>query len=103
MGTSTLIAESVPGWAPGSNLYETSDGRYFMVMVPPPPPAVPRIRFGRVGGIGKIEPIPTVIVECFNAQGETYSMDTIYRFAPGVTHEEALAEAGFPLVEEEIE
>lgn len=118
MATATLITENAPGYAPGTNFYRTSDGKYLLVEVmPAPEQATHYIELGQspqnddlLAVLGtsfaalKVVVRPTVVLLA-NADGVAIDSDEndndpmtpIAVFPAGTTHEDALAAMGHTL------
>ncbi|UQE73828.1 hypothetical protein MYK68_15840 [Gordonia sp. PP30] len=98
-----LIAESLPQFAPATNLYRLGDGRYVLVTVPADAMPVPEGVLPIVSGfkVARVEPAPTEVFLAdeygtpIDADGDPANgMTPLLRCAPGTTHEEALAQLG---------
>lgn len=85
--TAHKIEANVPGWGNGSNFYGTDDGHYFVVTVDLHPYST--------GWITYIPFSTLIILTDQNVRSDDLGAE--WTFAPGTTHEEAIALAGFAL------
>jgi hypothetical protein len=106
MPTVTLVSESPPGWAPGTQHWRTDDGRNLAVEASPD--AIPAgfatevidellTAVGESFGSTKIVLPQTVIMEC-DPDGtplDDFVPEPLWTFPPGTTHEQALEQAGY--------
>lgn len=101
MGTSRLIGE-LPGWAPVTEHYETSDGAHWAVeasvdAVPEGALAMVEEQLVALGtDLVSTKQIvrPTLIFAC-TPEGQAVDLTPLHEFPPGTTHEEALTQAGY--------
>src|SRR5689334_1319444 len=118
MPSATLVSESAPGWAPGTHLYSTSDGRYLAVEATDPGDDVELVikpgdspggddillMIGETEASLKVVVRPTVIFLC-NEEGQAIDAEEndfdpltpLHTFPAGTTHAEALQAAGYTL------
>ena len=96
-----LIAESLPQFAPTTNLYRLDDGRHVLVTVPADDQPLPAGVLPIVSGfkVAKTEPGPTEVFLAdehgvpIDADGDPANgMTPLLRLPPGTTHEQALEE-----------
>lgn len=94
-----LLDTDMSMWAPGTRLYQAEDGQHYAVHADALPP---------VDDIGipeeikrnmhTILPCESSIVAC-DDRGSAPTLDPIYVAAPGTSHEDTLAAAGFEIDE----
>lgn len=98
----TLIAESLPQFAPHTNHYRLSDGRHVLVTRAADDLPVPEALAPILGAIKveRTEPAPVEVFLCdenaqpIDADGDpTNGLTPLVRLAPGTTHDEALVQA----------
>lgn len=104
-----LITESLPQFAPTTNMYRLADGRYVIVTVPADDlpvsgQAVPLLSSVRVATVA---PMPTEVflvdenAVVLDADGDpSNGMTPLATFPAGTTHAEALAALGYTLATE---
>lgn len=94
-----LLAESLPQFAPTTNLYRLDDGRHVLVTAPdevqPVPAALAPILVGVK--VDHTEPGPTTVILCdenatpIDADGDpTNGLTPLATYPPGTTHDDAL-------------
>lgn len=116
MATATLVSSDIPGWAPGTDLYSTSDGRYLAVESMPVPEDTTHVIeqgqspmtddllavLGESFAAMKVVIRPTVIFLCTEDgapldadENDHDPLTPLHIFDPGTTHEQALRNAGY--------
>lgn len=105
MASATRI-DDVPGWAPGTQHYSTSDGNVLAVRVDTPPnhetAGLINETLSAIGGLPigigrhKIAPQPTTVIDC-NPDGTVEHLTPLHTFPPGTTYEDALKQSGYPI------
>lgn len=116
LATAKLLSADIPGWAPGTNLYSTSDGKYLAVEAMPIPEETTQIVepgqspqndellavLGESYAALKVVVRPTIVF-LSNADGVPVDADEndydpmtpLHRFDPGTSHTDALKELGY--------
>ena len=118
MTTATLVASDIPGWAPGTNLYATDDGRHLAVEAMPLPEGTTQVievgqdpmsdnilaQVGDTFASIKVVLRPTVIFLCaedgtpLDADENDYDpLTPLHTFDPGTSHEDAVRQAGYDI------
>ncbi|AIT13436.1 hypothetical protein PBI_RONRAYGUN_23 [Mycobacterium phage RonRayGun] len=104
MATATRIAD-VPGWAPGTQHYNTDDGNTIAVCVDIGPnettlgyldETLSALVGQPIAGRHNIIQQPTTIIDCF-PDGTVEQLTPMHTFPPGTSHEDALRLAGYDI------
>jgi hypothetical protein len=97
----TLVAAEMPGWAPGTRHYVTAGGQHLAVQVDEGMTALSEAALDESlqalgfpaleSGVHRIVIQPTTILPC-TEDGQAITLDPLYTFPPGTSHEDALAQ-----------